>query len=52
MSLLGVLVPEIGRCEVDPVVVAATGAAVLDARIEIRPAAVRIDVGPRRLRGL
>jgi acyl-CoA synthetase (NDP forming)/GNAT superfamily N-acetyltransferase len=52
LSLLGELVPEIARCELDPVVVAATGAAVLDARIEIRPAAVRIDVGPRRLRGL
>lgn len=52
LSLLGELVPQIARCELDPVVASARGAAVLDARIQVRPAAVRADVGPRRLRGL
>lgn len=45
--------PEIGYVDLDPVLVNATGAHVLGARVWLREAPeVRPDVGPRRLRGV
>ena len=52
LSLLGEWLPQIAHCELVPVVAADAGAAVLDARIVIRPATASADAGPRRLRGL
>jgi acyl-CoA synthetase (NDP forming) len=42
--------PQVAQLELNPVVVAAKGAHVLDATVRVAPPAARLDMGPRRLR--
>ncbi|MBX6382120.1 MAG: GNAT family N-acetyltransferase [Microbispora sp.] len=51
VGLLADALPEVARMDLDPVLVGASGIAVLGARAVLRPVtALRPDVGPRRLR--